>query len=232
MSTRRSEARERAAQLHRQQEAAARRRRVTTVTSVVVVGLLVVLGLGVLVLRDGGGGTVVDAQAPAGLVDGAIVSGQAAAPVTLTLYEDLQCPGCKAFEAASGDTIDELVASGDVRVETRPLAFLDRQSSTDYSSRALNALACVQDVSPDAVAWPTRRRCTSSSPRKARPACRTSSSSCSRTTPGRPTSPAASRPAPSRTGSSRPPRPTSRPSPARRPSWSTGKSSTTPPRTG
>ena len=39
-----------------------------------------------------------------------------------------------------------------ISLEYRPLGFLDRQSSTNYSSRAANAAACVADKAPDKYA--------------------------------------------------------------------------------
>lgn len=146
MSSRNSDARAKAAALHREQQAAAKKRRIATITGGSVVAVLVVLALVLVATR--GGGTANAAAAPPGLVDGAIQSGQAGAPVTLTLYEDLQCPACKAFEATNGATIDKLKQQGDIKVDLRPIAILDRNSTTNYSSRALNALACVQASAP------------------------------------------------------------------------------------
>ncbi len=153
MSTRRSEAREKAALLHQQQEAATKRRRTINIVTVAVVAALVVGVMGLLFVR--GNDTAVDntvaATGPAGLVDNAIVRGQDTAPVTVTIYEDMQCPACKTFEGSSGATVDKLREDGTIKVEYRMLSFLDAQSSTKYSSRAMNAVACVQDTSPDAV---------------------------------------------------------------------------------
>lgn len=138
----------------RAREAAEKKKRVQFVSASVVA--LVVAIIGVVILVGGGGSsggskTATDSVAstsaePANLTDGALVSGTG--PVKLTLYEDLQCPACKAFEASTGSTISELEASGAITIERRPLAFLDRASTTDYSTRALNALGCVVNVAP------------------------------------------------------------------------------------
>src|SRR3982074_3700707 len=40
-------------------------------------------------------------------------------PVTLTVYEDLRSPASKAFAAQYKDTFDQLLASGQVRIEYR-----------------------------------------------------------------------------------------------------------------
>lgn len=142
-----SSSRGRVRQMQQQQRAAARRRRGVVVGLVIVVVLAVVVGVGIAVqmsrsdLSSGAG----DA-APSGVVDRyAVPRGVASAPVTLTMYEDFQCPVCRQVEAIVGPTVDRLVESGTVRVEYRPIAFLDAASTTAYSSRALNAAACVLD---------------------------------------------------------------------------------------
>lgn len=148
-STSRTTTRQRAAEIQRQQRRRDRRRRVLLVSSAVVVTVLMVIALAVGITQSGDDPTGVGA--PTGLVDGAIVSGDPQAPVTVTLYEDFQCPACGAFEEAVGPTIDELREAGAIRVEQRPPAFLDRALSDRYSSRALNAVGCVLDAAPSAV---------------------------------------------------------------------------------
>ena len=69
--------------------------------------------------------------------------GQAASdPVEVVIYEDFQCPVCKAFEQANGAFLDEMVKNGDITIEYRLLAFLDRASPNQYSSRAGSAALC------------------------------------------------------------------------------------------
>src|SRR5690348_13931190 len=77
---------------------------------------------------------------------GAVPIGSAAAPVTLEVYLDYMCPACGQFEHANNAELDRLIRAGRVRVELRPIAFLDKQSGgTRYSTRAANALAAVVD---------------------------------------------------------------------------------------
>src|SRR4051794_2659509 len=92
------------------------------------------------------------AAAPAHTVDGTVIAvGSADAPVTVDLYEDFQCPNCKAFEDESGATLAKLVADGTVRAQYHGMAFLDTSANDDYSTRALNAAAVVLDTAgPDA----------------------------------------------------------------------------------
>jgi protein-disulfide isomerase len=63
-------------------------------------------------------------------------------PVKVVIYEDFQCPVCKAFEQANGAFLDEAVKNGEITIEYRLLAFLDRASPNQYSSRAGSAALC------------------------------------------------------------------------------------------
>lgn len=102
---------------------------------------------------DGGnaGGGTPPANVSAG---GAIPVGAEDAPTTLEIYFDYMCPACGQFEAANGDDIERLVEAGDVKVELRPISFLDRTSNgTRYSTRSANAVATVADAAPERV-WP------------------------------------------------------------------------------
>lgn len=144
-----------------QQEAAvrqARRRRLVTAIGVlVIVGLLVAIVLAVVQATGGGdddppaasGKVVVPAN---GNASGAVPVGEPNAPVTVEIYYDYMCPACGAFESANGGELDRLLEDGTVRVELRPISFLDGQSSgTEFSTRAANAFATVADAAPDSV---------------------------------------------------------------------------------
>lgn len=145
-----SRARQRSQELRSAQAAADKRRRLLWQLGLfgVVAVVAVLLTVAVLAGRDGGGsGTE---AAPDGVTsDGSIVVGPESAPVTITMIEDFQCPACAQFEAANQELLDSYAASDDVRLEYRPIAFLDNASSTEYSSRALNAAACFVDQRPD-----------------------------------------------------------------------------------
>jgi protein-disulfide isomerase len=128
----------------------------------VVVGVVIVVGLLVAIVftivkaadtdseaRPGASGPVVD---PTGAVDGALVVGQAGAPVKLEVYADYMCPYCGRFERANGAEIDRLVGDGTALLHLHPLAFLDEMSDgTRYSTRAANAAATVYDRAPDRI---------------------------------------------------------------------------------
>ena len=89
--------------------------------------------------------------APAGATsDYGLVVGDADAPKSIVIYEDFLCPFCGQLEDTVGDRLDAAVEAGDVNVEYRPLAFLERIS--DYSPEAANAFAVVLDESGPEVA--------------------------------------------------------------------------------
>ena len=113
----------------------------------VVAALLAIVVGGYLVqsTRDASGRA---ATAPAGVTDTyGVMVGDATAPHTVTVYEDFQCPICHDFEARAGDRLRKAVDAGRIRLDYRMVAFLDGASTTDYSTRALNAAAVVLDTS-------------------------------------------------------------------------------------
>lgn len=145
-----AERRAAASQLMREQKRKARRRGIAIQSGIglLVVALVVGITIAVLAQRDSGGtaGTT-----PPGLTDdGSVRFGAADAPVTLQAVEDFQCPICQQFEKTNADLLTSYRDGDQVAVEYRPIAFLDRMSSTDYSTRALNASMCVlEDAGKD-----------------------------------------------------------------------------------
>jgi len=77
---------------------------------------------------------------------------EAGKPVKVVLYVDFICPVCKNFEAQYNEQLTALRDEGKISVEYRALGFLDNRSSTNYSSRAANAAACVVNESPEKYA--------------------------------------------------------------------------------
>lgn len=123
----------------------------TAIIAAVVLAVLIVVGIGFYAQssRDKTGQTAVDIP---GHLTGpySVTVGQASAPVTIKLYEDLQCPICREFEAVTGSQVRDAIAAGKVKVDYHMVAFLDRSSTTNYSSRALNAAMVVLDTAgPD-----------------------------------------------------------------------------------
>ena len=74
-----------------------------------------------------------------GLVDGA-------GPVTVEIWLDPHCPHCATFEQEAGTTLDRLVADGEITRVVHPVSFLDRASTTGYSTRASASVGCAADA--------------------------------------------------------------------------------------
>jgi protein-disulfide isomerase len=66
-------------------------------------------------------------------------------PVPVDAYIDFLCPFCRQFETASGPALKEMVADRLITLVYHPLGFLDRLSTTAYSSRASAASGCASD---------------------------------------------------------------------------------------
>jgi protein-disulfide isomerase len=139
-----------AAAMLTEQQRLERRRRFMAIGSVFAI-LAVIVGLTWWgISRDTSG--EIAKTSPAGVTDGyGVVLGEESAPTTITIYEDLQCPLCREFEAATGEKLQAAIDAGDVKLDLRIVSFLDRASANEYSSRAANAAYVVLDTAgPDA----------------------------------------------------------------------------------
>ncbi|WP_405163459.1 DsbA family protein [Nocardia sp. NBC_01499] len=92
---------------------------------------------------------------PAGVTDnGAVRIGDPGAKTVVRVVADLQCPACQAFEKANAKVLEDAVTSGSAIIEYNVISFLDRASSSQYSSRAANASYCVAEADPSKYqAW-------------------------------------------------------------------------------
>lgn len=132
-----------ASRVVREQLARERRRRRTLWTSVAAVAVLVIAGLiGWSVLA---GQRSADYTAPTGANDAGTGVVAGSGPVTVDVYEDFLCPACKQFEQLSGPTLDRLIDEGKARVVYHPVAYLNRYSTTDYSTRSSAASGCAAE---------------------------------------------------------------------------------------
>ena len=135
------------------QAAQERRRRALIIGGVVAVVLAVVVGTAIAIQSQRAKDT--SGEAPQGATSSyGVLRGEASAPVEVVVYEDFQCPACKAVEESTGSVLSSFVDDGTIRVEYRPIAFLDRASTTDYSSRAAETAACTLDQAGSDV-WVT-----------------------------------------------------------------------------
>ncbi|MEU4316712.1 thioredoxin domain-containing protein [Nocardia sp. NPDC024068] len=113
----------------------------------VLVALVAAIGIGLAVRNSDSG---YDGPVPAAATDnGAIRIGQPDAPATVRVVADMQCPVCKQFEADNGELLRQAVTDGSAAVEYNIVGYLDKMSSTQYSTRAANASYCVADTGTD-----------------------------------------------------------------------------------
>ncbi len=143
---RRRAAAEKVAEMQRAQKVAERRQRSLMVSAIAVAVIVVIVGVFVLVQHNKSTPTVAAAGVGGSTGNYGFVVGKPNAPASMVVYEDFQCPVCKQFETTDGSTIQKYITDGKLKVEFRPIAFLDRMSQgTEYSSRSLNAAACVRN---------------------------------------------------------------------------------------
>lgn len=132
-----------AAKVVRDQLARERRRQRALWVGVVAASVLVIAGLaGWFAIASGGD----DYEAPPGVAagdDSGITMGSG--PIKIDLYADFICPACGAYESATKSTMDKLIEENKITLIFHPVAFLDDQSSTDYSTRASGAAACASE---------------------------------------------------------------------------------------
>ena len=154
----REEARAKAKEMRLAQKRNATRKRTILIASIVAVVAVAVTGV-VLTIKNEVNNPVPTAATPANMAfDGGIKIGKGLKAITnpteqadtpnIIVYEDLQCPVCKAFEVPNMPQISELVKAGKYNLEVHPISFLDGASVNEYSSRAGSALLCVADSSP------------------------------------------------------------------------------------
>lgn len=129
-----------ASRVVREQLAREQRRRRTLWTSAAALVVLVIAGLI--------GWSVYAAQRsdeftpPPGANDAGTGVVEGSGPVTIDVYADFMCPACKRFEQVSGPTLRTLAKEGRARVVYHPVAYLNRYSTTEYSTRASAASGC------------------------------------------------------------------------------------------
>lgn len=68
---------------------------------------------------------------------------------TISIYMDFMCPACGEVDRDIDDTLIKMVDAGQVNVEIHPEAFLNDESTDQYSSRAAGAAVYVAEHQPD-----------------------------------------------------------------------------------
>lgn len=138
--------RERLAQERAEQAAAQQRKERMIRVGLVALVFLIVAGVGLGVYLSNRPKTDTAAAVPKGVTPpgGGVVVGTGTKPV-MDVWEDFQCPACKAMEDALGSYIEGLGTSGKVKLIYHPLSFLDQNLNNDSSLRAANASGCAQD---------------------------------------------------------------------------------------
>jgi protein-disulfide isomerase len=127
-----------------QKEEARKRRRtlmlIAGIGGVVAVALLIALGA---IGRGGGSGSP---SAPPGVTIAGKTLGSDSAPVTITAWEDFQCPYCKqANDGPLAQVINTYVGTGQVKVVYMQFAFLGNGGSKDESMLAAQASECAAE---------------------------------------------------------------------------------------
>lgn len=144
----------RRAALRAQQEAEEKARRRRKIVGVVagVLAIAIIIVIVAVAVGQGGkdkGDPSAQVTPPSAAKDGVITLNKdkvkSGAP-TVTIYQDYQCPACKAAEDKMGKALNELSASGDIRLEYHTLTFLDQNLHNDSSSRAAMAAAAADLV--------------------------------------------------------------------------------------
>ncbi|MFI0484471.1 DsbA family protein [Actinomadura sp. 9N215] len=131
-------------------EARERRRRLLLVVlgGVVAAAVVVVVVVVAVVSRDAGDEALDSYEGPLAPTAreqyGAVAMARpgVSAPV-LDLYEDFQCPACRALEKRLGGTIKQLAAEGKAKVVYRPFQLFQQEPLMSNSRRAANAAACI-----------------------------------------------------------------------------------------
>ena len=151
--TRQQSKSERAQALMKEQQRKERTRNLMVVGAVVVAVAIIAVVLFVISSNKDTSGKAAGASGTPSNLSGDynVVIGDASAPDTIKIYEDLQCPICKQYEAVTGKQTQAAIDAGKVKVDYHLVAFLDSASTTNYSSRALNAaMAVLSTAGPDA----------------------------------------------------------------------------------
>lgn len=143
-------ARDRLAEERRRTAARQRRKRLLVVVLGAVAAAAVVVVIVVVAVGNNGGGgpSAVKYTGPIAPAtrqqDGSVaMANPGVTTPVLDVFEDFQCPACKAMEARVGGTMKKLAAEGRVKVVYRPFQLFQQDPLMSNSRRAANAAACM-----------------------------------------------------------------------------------------
>jgi protein-disulfide isomerase len=132
-----------AAKLIREQKAREARRKKTILISAAAAMALIIGGMiGYAVYQSNKPTTHATPQHANAAGDGIVVG---SGPVKVDIYQDYQCPACKAFHTSADDTLEGMANTNKITLTTHPIAILNRMSSTNYSTRGAAASGCAAD---------------------------------------------------------------------------------------
>jgi protein-disulfide isomerase len=120
-------------------------RRVRLVSAACGVMLLAAAGAGIGIQAARAGGPAGPQPQAVSIEDG-VVLGKSSAKIVVEVYEDMQCPVCAQFAGDAGAVLKRYVDAGTVKVHYYVISFLNHVSTTNYSSRAANAVYCAADA--------------------------------------------------------------------------------------
>jgi protein-disulfide isomerase len=119
---------------------------VLTIVAVVVIAAIVV-GVVVTMKNKAAEAAGPAPNYPVSRAGAVITAGQAAAPVTVDIYEDYLCPYCERLESTYKDQITTALNAGQIKVNYHAISILDNASKpAGYSTRAANAAICAADA--------------------------------------------------------------------------------------
>lgn len=146
-AARQRSARERLAEQRAREAARQKRMRGLMISGIAVVVIIAAVVVGVLVANKKSGTSPTDYAGPfapvAKQADGTYLMAQPGVTgPTLDMYEDLQCPICKQFEAGNGSSVEQLAYQGKVKVIYHIVGFVNPTGSI----RAAVAAGCAADA--------------------------------------------------------------------------------------
>lgn len=132
-----------AARVVREQIAREQRRKRTALIAALALAALAIGGVTGWAIYSGNRATAVNTPSKANSTGNAIVTGNG--PVVVEDYIDFICPYCKVYHDDAGAFLAQLAADNRISLVQHPVAYLDRFSTNNYSTRASAASGCAAD---------------------------------------------------------------------------------------